>query len=279
MKTGFTGGGKIAPVAELKIPGRHNRQNALAAVAAAKVMDLPAETIRRGLAAFAGVEHRLEFVGEYRGIRFYNDSKATNPESTRIALNSFAGESGAAGRRLRQGRGFPARLPACSGTKSGCWWPMAQRVRRWCGNWRKAVLPRQFWQRTWPGGFFPGHGGGRGPGTSFFCRRRAPAGISTKILKSAAGTLSLWSPVGGIKCEEPTTSGYSLLCWRHFCCWELAWSWSTAPAPSCPCTVTTSATIFCAGRGYLPLWAWLSCLSACALITGTGAAFSRRLLT
>lgn len=83
-------GEKIAPVAALKIPGRHNRQNALAAVAAAKVMDLPAETIRRGLAAFAGVEHRLEFVGEYRGIRFYNDSKATNPESTRIALNSFA---------------------------------------------------------------------------------------------------------------------------------------------------------------------------------------------
>ena len=82
-------GGRIAPQTVLRIPGNHNLQNALAAVSAAKVMGVENEVIVRGLAGFAGVEHRLEYVGEYGGVKFYNDSKATNPESTRIALNSF----------------------------------------------------------------------------------------------------------------------------------------------------------------------------------------------
>jgi len=82
-------GTKIAPTECLRIHGRHNLQNALAAIASAAVMKVEPQAIARGLENFPGVEHRLEFSGEHRGIRFYNDSKATNPESTAIALQSF----------------------------------------------------------------------------------------------------------------------------------------------------------------------------------------------
>jgi UDP-N-acetylmuramoylalanine--D-glutamate ligase len=71
------------------LPGRHNQQNALAAIAAAAALRLQPAEIRKGLQGFAGVEHRLEFAGEVRGIKFYNDSKATNPESTSTALHAF----------------------------------------------------------------------------------------------------------------------------------------------------------------------------------------------
>lgn len=79
----------VAPLTALAIPGVHNRQNALAAIAAARTMGLSNNEIAAGLARFRGVEHRLEYAGEVRGVRFYNDSKATNPQSTVIALRSF----------------------------------------------------------------------------------------------------------------------------------------------------------------------------------------------
>jgi len=82
-------GSRIAPIEILAIPGSHNQQNALAVIAVAKVMQLGSEVITRGLADFTGVEHRLEFVGEHNDVKFYNDSKATNPESTATALKSF----------------------------------------------------------------------------------------------------------------------------------------------------------------------------------------------
>lgn len=74
----------------LQLPGRHNRDNAAAAVAVARWVGVPDEVIRRGLAAFRGLPHRLEFVAECDGVRFYNDSKSTTPESTRIAMEAFA---------------------------------------------------------------------------------------------------------------------------------------------------------------------------------------------
>lgn len=80
---------RVAPLTNLTIPGRHNQQNALAAVAAAKLMGLDNNLIAQGLKEFKGVEHRIEFAGQHRGIRFYNDSKATNPESTETALRAF----------------------------------------------------------------------------------------------------------------------------------------------------------------------------------------------
>ena len=80
---------RIAPTGDLALPGSHNQENALAGLAAALVLGLKPEEISRGLRSFAGVEHRLEFVGEVRGIKFYNDSKATNPDSTSTALHAF----------------------------------------------------------------------------------------------------------------------------------------------------------------------------------------------
>ncbi|MTI95032.1 MAG: UDP-N-acetylmuramoyl-L-alanine--D-glutamate ligase [Firmicutes bacterium] len=79
----------IAPLNALHLPGVHNQANALAAIAAAKVSGVTIQQIRQGLQDFRGVEHRLEFVAEVGGVLYYNDSKATNPDSTITALRSF----------------------------------------------------------------------------------------------------------------------------------------------------------------------------------------------
>ncbi len=73
------------------LPGRHNIENALAAVACARALGVPSGAIARGLSGFRGVEHRLELVRTWNGIRFINDSKATNVDSTRVALEAFPG--------------------------------------------------------------------------------------------------------------------------------------------------------------------------------------------
>jgi len=64
--------------AEPLIPGRHNRENAAAATAAARAADVPDDAIAQGLRTFPGVAHRLELVRELHGVRWINDSKATN---------------------------------------------------------------------------------------------------------------------------------------------------------------------------------------------------------
>jgi UDP-N-acetylmuramoylalanine--D-glutamate ligase len=75
--------------AEPRIPGLHNRENAAAATAAARAAGIPDEAIRAGLARFAGVPHRLELVRELDGVRWINDSKATNPEAAERALGAY----------------------------------------------------------------------------------------------------------------------------------------------------------------------------------------------
>jgi len=79
----------VCPVDALRIPGAHNLENALAAVAAARAMGVPPETIARALRAFPGVPHRLEPVGVIRGVRYINDSKGTNPDASIKALEAF----------------------------------------------------------------------------------------------------------------------------------------------------------------------------------------------
>ncbi|MFO7955995.1 MAG: UDP-N-acetylmuramoyl-L-alanine--D-glutamate ligase [Candidatus Brocadiia bacterium] len=74
---------------ELKLPGPHNGANAIAAAAAAHSMGVGAKDIRRALAGFDGLAHRLELVGQFEGVRFYNDSFSTTPESVVAALRSF----------------------------------------------------------------------------------------------------------------------------------------------------------------------------------------------
>jgi UDP-N-acetylmuramoylalanine--D-glutamate ligase len=81
----------VMPVAEIPLAGAHNVENVLAAVCAARLAGVESETIRSAVRAFTAVEHRLEFVREVGGVRYYNDSKATNVDATMKAVASFAG--------------------------------------------------------------------------------------------------------------------------------------------------------------------------------------------
>lgn len=74
---------------EWALPGPHNIENALAAIGIAVAGGVPLRVIQRELQRFKGVEHRLELVRTLRGVRYVNDSKATNVDSTRVALESF----------------------------------------------------------------------------------------------------------------------------------------------------------------------------------------------
>jgi UDP-N-acetylmuramoylalanine--D-glutamate ligase len=79
----------IIPAAEIFIKGMHNVYNAMAAVLAAQVLGVDPASIQHTLKTFKGVEHRLEFVRELDGIKYYNDSKGTNVDSVWYALQSF----------------------------------------------------------------------------------------------------------------------------------------------------------------------------------------------
>lgn len=81
----------ICGVSELQIPGTHNLENALAAVAICYFSGIDAEAISKSLKSFEGVEHRLEFVGEIEQIRFVNDSKGTNPDASIKAIEAING--------------------------------------------------------------------------------------------------------------------------------------------------------------------------------------------
>lgn len=72
---------EIISTDELNILGRHNHENAMAATAMAMSYGVPVEHIRQALRTFQAVEHRIEYVTEKRGVRFYNDSKGTNPDA------------------------------------------------------------------------------------------------------------------------------------------------------------------------------------------------------
>ncbi len=76
---------------DLAVPGLHNLKNASAAALAARHLGVSRKIILKGLKKFKGNEHRLEFVAKKDGVRFYNDSAATNPDSTIAALRAFTG--------------------------------------------------------------------------------------------------------------------------------------------------------------------------------------------
>lgn len=74
---------------EIRLPGKHNLENVLAATAAALLVGAPLEQIRETVSTFAGVKHRTQYVGEWNDRLFYNDSKATNALATKSALEGF----------------------------------------------------------------------------------------------------------------------------------------------------------------------------------------------
>jgi len=88
----FAEGGKIIPLInrrELQLRGKHNLENVMASIAAARELGLSWQEIAQGLREFKGVEHRQEIVGTFEGILFVNDSKGTNPDAAEKALYAF----------------------------------------------------------------------------------------------------------------------------------------------------------------------------------------------
>ena len=79
----------VIPISDIKIPGMHNVYNVMQAISIVKLLNVPNEIIKKVVSNFSGVRHRLEFVREFKGVRFYNDTEATNIKCTQIALSSF----------------------------------------------------------------------------------------------------------------------------------------------------------------------------------------------
>src|SRR3989344_2542977 len=85
--------GKAIPFSEKTVKsgliGKHNEKNIKAAVAVAKILEIPEEKIEEGIKSFKALAHRLEFVGKFKGILFYDDGSSTNPESAILAIRAL----------------------------------------------------------------------------------------------------------------------------------------------------------------------------------------------
>lgn len=80
---------KVLPLKSIKLVGRHNIQNIMISVMAAKALNICNDDINAAVENFNGVEHRIEFVKEINGVKYYNDSKGTNTDATITAIKSF----------------------------------------------------------------------------------------------------------------------------------------------------------------------------------------------
>lgn len=80
---------KIIDIKDIKIVGKHNIQNIMIAICVSRLCHINCDVIRDVISSFMGVEHRIEFVRELDGVRYYNDSKATNTDAAIIALKAF----------------------------------------------------------------------------------------------------------------------------------------------------------------------------------------------
>lgn len=80
---------KICNVHELKLIGKHNYENVMAGIAIAMSMGVPMEYIRKAICSFEAVEHRIEYVATKRGVKYYNDSKGTNPDAAIKGIQSM----------------------------------------------------------------------------------------------------------------------------------------------------------------------------------------------
>lgn len=85
----FVNGEKVLPIDAIHVPGKHNLQNVTVAASIAKAVGVSNEDIVEAVSEFRGVEHRIEFVRELNGVKYYNDSKGTNTDATITALKAF----------------------------------------------------------------------------------------------------------------------------------------------------------------------------------------------
>lgn len=79
----------ILPIADIPLLGPHNLYNVLSAIAVAKIFNIPSESIRNSIKNFHGLPHRLEYVTEVNGVKYYDDSIGTNPQASAAAIHSF----------------------------------------------------------------------------------------------------------------------------------------------------------------------------------------------
>ena len=103
---------------DVKIAGKHNLENVMAAIMVVKEFDVSGEIINRVVSSFKGVEHRLEYVDTIDGRMFYNDTEATNIKCTQIALSSFEKPIILILGGLERGQDFNELTPYMSNVKS-----------------------------------------------------------------------------------------------------------------------------------------------------------------
>ncbi|WP_175988830.1 UDP-N-acetylmuramoyl-L-alanine--D-glutamate ligase [Bacillus sp. Marseille-Q1617] len=109
---------RIGELSAVVLPGAHNLENILCAVAASKLYGVSNDSIMNVLGTFTGVKHRTQFVKEVSGRKFYNDSKATNILATKSALNAFDGPTILLAGGLDRGNAFDDLIPHLKNVKT-----------------------------------------------------------------------------------------------------------------------------------------------------------------
>ncbi len=110
-------GEQIMKTEDIRLPGAHNLENILSAVAAAKLSGVSNDAIKHVLSTFTGVKHRLQFIKEVKGRKFYNDSKATNILATKNALAAFDSPTVLLAGGLDRGNEFDELIPSFKNVK------------------------------------------------------------------------------------------------------------------------------------------------------------------
>ena len=124
---------KVVETKDIKLVGNHNYENIMAAISAVKVYNVDNECICNVLKTFGGVEHRIEYVTTIDGVDYYNDSKATNCESTKTALESFKRPTLLILGGLDRGHSFDDLTPAIGNvTYVACYGETKPRIKEYC---------------------------------------------------------------------------------------------------------------------------------------------------
>jgi len=126
---------QIIHLGSIKIQGMHNYENIMCAIMVSKYFNVSNDIINNVLKEFKGVEHRLEFVTNIKGRDFYNDAKATNCDSTIIALKSFEKPTILLLGGLDRGHSFEVLNKYMSNVKNVvCYGETKNRIKEWCNN-------------------------------------------------------------------------------------------------------------------------------------------------